>query len=318
MTAKARPFPAQQDYSPAVRQYLNRLSHVEAGNESAFAALQEQVSQLHTVTTALEANVNGLTAQVQGLAGEAADNLAAIEGLQQESAAHAEAIDLLNSRYSTVRADLDGALVAITGLDRTLEQATLDIEADTLAIGALQTNVTALQQQESATAAGLVALASRLVTAESEIDETQTTVKVLQWTDAGLNDRLTGAESRIDQLVAIQAAAVTGFRLPLSASITGTVPLLVSSTVLPAGSYAAPQAYLGCPTTPTATATLSLVVVADASTLATIAVTGAMAWGLASAGFTLAAETALDFLLAGDPPEALAVLKGVVLTTQPG
>lgn len=312
-TPKARPFPAQQDYSPAVRQYLNRLSAVEAANETQFATVIVRVNTLETTTTGLSSAVAGLQTRTTALEDEVSDTLADIAQLQTESASQATAIDLLNSRYDTARTDLDGALVAITTLDNRIDLAQLDIEAHTLAIDALQEDVTDLQQQEGGTAQALDAIDTRVTRVEAEMESAQTDIQVLQWTDDALQSRLAGTEARLADVVAALARQLLGLRLPVADAIAGTVPKVVGALWLPTGIYAPPMAYLGCPTTPAYTATFSLVTTVDGTELATVAVTGTMAWGTAAAGFTLESDTAVDLLLTGNHPAALAIIKGLVL-----
>ena len=292
MTAKARPFPANQEYSTTVRQYLNRLSTVEAASDTQFAAITSRLGQLEQDTEGLISDVGEIEEDLTALQGDVSGALVAIAQLQQAAADQAEAIDLLNFRYDSVRVDLDGALAAIPLLANDLDQVEATVAAQTLTVAALGARVSA---------------------AESDIDAVQLDIQALQYADIELDQRISNAQARLDTVIESQGLPFSGYRLPLSDAVVGIVPKVVGVVMLPAGEYAPPSADLGCPTTPAFTAILTLVDAANGAVLATIEGPGTMAWQPASAGFTLTGDTSIELQLVGSSAPAVALIKGLLL-----
>lgn len=313
MTQKARPFPSSESYTPTVRQYLNRLSGLEASNDTQFQTITARLGTLESTTTELTQTV-GEHEERLGVVGSEIDGaLVDILQLQQESDAYAEAIDLLNSRYDTARSDLDSALAAIQTLTTDMDVVSAAVAANTLDLVNVKADVQGLQARDVTTQTAIDTLGTRVTTAEGDIDTAGTGIQALRYADAAHSSLLSATQARVDYVVEAQRQ-FNGYRLPLSDAILGTVPKVVGGLILMAGDYAALMAYLGCPTTPTYAAILSLVTAADGTELATVAVTGTMVWGTAAAGFTLESATAVDLLLVGNDPAALAIIKGVVLS----
>jgi predicted nucleic acid-binding Zn-ribbon protein len=313
-TPKARPFPANQEYSPTVRQYLNRLSKVEAVNDTQFSAITSRLGQLEQDTEGLIAAVGEIEEDLTTLQGDVSGALVAIDSLQQLTADHTVAIDLLNFRYDTARVDLDGALAAIQVLATDLDLTEATVAVHTLGLADLQAAVAALDQQDNLTEATLTALDDRVTGTENRLTDAERDIQALQYADIDLDQRISNAQVRLDYVIEAQGLPFSGYRLPLADAVVGTVAKVVGVVLLPVGDYAAPSAYLGCPTTPAFTAILTLVTAADGAALATVEGPGTMAWQTASAGFTLANEASVEVHLVGSSAPAVALIKGLLLT----
>ena len=237
MTQKARPFPANQEYSTTVRQYLNRLSTMEAASDTQFAAITSRLGQLEQDLDGLIEDVGGLEQDVTVLQGDVSGALVAIAQLQQTAADQAGAIDLLNFRYDSVRVDLDGVLAAMPILAGELDQVEATVAAQTLTVAALDARVTL---------------------AEGDIDAVQLDIQALQHADVSLASQIQDNQARLDTVIESQGQPFSGYRLPVSDAVLGTVPKVVGVLILPAGEQAAPSAYLGCPTTPVSYTHLTL------------------------------------------------------------
>lgn len=292
MTQKARPFPSGEAYTPAIRQYLNRLSNLESDTDTQFQAITARLGTL-------ESEIDG--ARVD------------ISQLQQESASHAAAIDLLNSRYDSLDIDLEGALQAIEILSVAMDQVEAVNATQTADIATLQENVADLQMAADLAVDSLAALDGRITAVEGRVMTAEIDIQALRYADAALASLLDNTQIRLDAFIEAQRQ-VNGWRLPLSDAILGTVPKVVSVLLLPAGEYAAPSAYLGCPTTPGFTAILTLIDESDGTVLATVSGPGTMAWQPASAGFTLTDNASIELHLVGSSAPAVALVKGFMLT----
>lgn len=292
MTQKARPFPSGEAYTPAIRQYLNRLSNLESGTDTQFQAITARLGTL-------ESEIDGA--------------LVDISQLQQESISHAAAIDLLNSRYDSLNIDLEGALQAIDVLSVAMDQVEAVNATQAAAIATLQENVADLQMAAELAVDSLAALDGRVTAIEGRLTTTETDIQALRYADAALASLLDNTQTRLEAVIEAQRQ-VSGWRLPLSDAVLGTVPKVVSVLMLPAGEYAAPIAYLGCPTTPSFTALLTLVEESAGTILATVEGSGTMAWQPASAGFTLTDNASIELCLVGSSAPAVALVKGLMLT----
>lgn len=295
MTQKVRPFPANQAFTDTTRQYLNRLSNVENNNDTQFAAITVRLGTLES---------------------EADQGQVDISQLQQESSAHAAAIDQLNARDDALGIDLDGAIQAIGILGDSMDQVEAVNATQTSDIATLQGNVADLQMVADLAVDSLAALDGRVTGTEGRLGVTETDIQALRYVDASLMASLNDANARLDYAIEAQRP-FSSYRLPLSDAVLGIVPKVVSILLLPAGDYAAPSAALGCPTTPDFTATLRLVDESDSTVVAAVEGTGTMAWQTASAGFTLADDTSIELLLIGSDATAVAIVKGLLLTQAP-
>lgn len=93
-------------------------------------------------------------------------------------------------------------------------------------------------------------------------------------------------------------------------TMTGTVPRLVGSIILPTGTYQAPSALLGAGD-PAYTATLTLET-PTGDVIATVGgVAGGVAWRTSTSGFALAAETAVDLVLVCSAAHQPAFIHGI-------
>lgn len=120
-------------------------------------------------------------------------------------------------------------------------------------------------------------------------------------------------EELVTALSSIGATSQTSQLIFLAINtMIGTVPHLVGSTVLPAGTYQAPSALLGAGD-PAYSATLTLETqIGDV--LATVGgVAGGVDWRTASAGFTLTATTLVEFVLVCSAVNQPAFIHGLVI-----
>lgn len=91
---------------------------------------------------------------------------------------------------------------------------------------------------------------------------------------------------------------------------TGTIPRLVGSLALPAGTYQAPSALLGAGD-PAYIATLTLAT-PSGEVLATVGgVSGGVAWRTAASGFVLTTDTAIDLILSCSAVKQPAFIHGI-------
>ena len=101
-------------------------------------------------------------------------------------------------------------------------------------------------------------------------------------------------------------SANSGFAFGQNETVTGTVPLLITTTLLPSGTYASVSAMLGCLL---ATDTATLQIYAGTTLLTTLTNTGTPSF-VTTTGFTLSVATQLSFYLSGSSLTSNAFIYG--------